>query len=126
MLDDVKKRLESFGYAVTDADAWVLDFIIKKVENHIKNQCNTSIVPEGLYQIAVDMAVGEFLLGKKNIGQLTGFDLDAAIKSIQEGDTNITYAFGNGSMTPEERLNQLIDYLMHPEADFVSYRCLKW
>jgi len=126
MLDDVKKRLESFGYTVTDADAWVLDFIIKKVENHIKNQCNTSTVPEGLYEIAVDMAVGEFLLGKKNIGQLTGFDLDAAIKSIQEGDTNITYAFGNGSMTPEERLNQLIDYLMHPEADFVSYRCLKW
>ena len=35
MLDDVKKRLESFGYIVTDADAWVLDFIIKKVENHI-------------------------------------------------------------------------------------------
>ena len=126
MLDDVKKRLESFGYEVTEADAWVLDFIIKKVENHIKNQCNTSTVPEGLYEIAVDMAVGEFLLGKKNIGQLTGFDLDAAIKSIQEGDTNITYAFGNGSMTPEERLNQLIDYLMHPEADFVSYRCLKW
>lgn len=126
MLDDVKKRLESFGYTVTDADAWVLDFIIKKVENHIKNQCNTSTVSEGLYEIAVDMAVGEFLLGKKNIGQLTGFDLDAAIKSIQEGDTNITYAFGNGSMTPEERLNQLITYLMHPEADFVSYRCLKW
>ena len=30
MLDDVKKRLESFGYIVTDADGWVLDFIIKK------------------------------------------------------------------------------------------------
>ena len=67
MLDDVKKRLESFGYIVTDADAWVLDFIIKKVENHIKNQCNTSTVPEGLYEIAVDMAVGEFYLVKRTL-----------------------------------------------------------
>lgn len=126
MLDDVKKRLESFGYLTTDADAWVLDFIIQKVENHIKNQCNTLTVPEALHQIAVDMAVGEFLLGKKSIGQLTGFNFEAAVKSIQEGDTNITFALGSGSMTPEERMNALISFLMHSETDFASYRCIKW
>lgn len=126
MLDDVKKRLESFGYIVTDADTWVLGFIIQKVENHIKSQCNTSTVPEELHQTSVDMVVGEFLLGKKSMGQLIGFDLDAAVKSIQEGDTNITFAFGSGSMTPEERLDALIGFLMHSETNFASYRCMKW
>jgi len=126
MLEDVTNRLASFGYAVTETDSWMLGFIIQKVENHIKNQCNTSTIPEGLHEIAVDMVVGEFLLGKKSIGQLTGFDLDAAVKSIQEGDTNVTFALGEGSKTPEGRLDALIGFLMHGEADFASYRCIKW
>ncbi len=126
MLDDVKKRLESFGYVITEADSWILDFIIQKVESHIKNQCNTVTVPVGLHQVAVDMAVGEFLLGKKSIGQLTGFDLETAVKSIQEGDTNITFAIGEGSKTPEARLDALISFLMHPEDNYASYRCIKW
>jgi len=127
MLDDVKKRLESFGYIVTDADAWVLDFIIKKVENHIKNQCNTSTVPEELHEIAIDMVVGEFLLNKKSRGQLEGFDLEAAVKQIHEGDTSVTFAIGDGSKTPEERLDELILYLMnYGKGKFASYRCIKW
>ena len=127
MLDDVKKRLESFGYIVTDADGWVLDFIIKKVENHIKNQCNTSTVPEELHEIAVDMVVGEFLLNKKSRGQLEGFDLEAAVKQIHEGDTSVTFAIGDGSKTPEERLDELILYLMnYGKEKFAAYRCIKW
>ena len=46
MLEDVTARLVSFSYIVTEGDAWMLNFIIQKVENHIKNQCNTSTVPE--------------------------------------------------------------------------------
>ena len=134
MLEDVTARLASFGYIVTDADAWVLDFIIKKVENHIKNDCGvydsgtlTIVIPAGLHNIAVDMVVGEFLLSKKSTGQLTGFDLSAAVKQIQEGDTNITYAIGSGDSTPEQRLDILISYLMnHGKGEFASYRCFKW
>lgn len=127
MLEDVKARLASFGYTVTEADAWILDFIIQKVENHIKNQCNTSAVPEGLYEIAVDMAVGEFLLNKKSMGNLAGFNLETAIKQIQEGDTSITYAIGDGDLTPEKRLDLLIDYLMNRgKNELLSYRCIKW
>jgi len=127
MLDDVKKRLESFGYTVTDADAWVLDFIIQKVENQIKNECNVDAVPDGLHNIAVDMVVGEFLLNKKSRGQLEGFDLEAAVKQIHEGDTSVTFAIGDGSKTPEERLDELILYLMnYGKGKFAAYRCIKW
>lgn len=127
MLEDVKMRLESFGYTVTDADSWILNFIVQKVENHIKNECNISSIPDGLYDIAVDMVVGEFLLSKKSTGQLTGFDLSAAIKQIEEGDTSITYAIGSGDSTPEQRLDALISYLMNNgKNEFVSYRRVKW
>jgi len=127
MLEDVIARLASFGYEVTVGDSWGLDFIIQKVENHIKNDCNVDAVPEGLHNVAVDMVVGEFLLSKKSTGQLTGFNLDAAIKQIQEGDTSVTFAIGEGDSTPEKRLDVLISYLMnYGKSDFASYRCFKW
>lgn len=127
MLEDVKERLASFDYQVTEADSWMLTFLIQKVENHIKNICNVSTIPEELLNIAIDMVVGEFLLNKKSIGSLKGFDLEAAIKQIQEGDTSITYAIGDGDLTPEKRLDLLIDYLMNRgKNELLSYRCIKW
>lgn len=129
MLEDVIDRLKSFGYTVTEADSWVLGFIIDKVENHIKNSCNILTIPDGLYQIAVDMAVGNFLFEKKAVDadSLAGIDLSAAVKQIQEGDTSVTYAIGEGSRTPEQRLDAVISWLMsHGEKDFVSYRRLVW
>ena len=124
MLEDVTKRLESFGYEVIEDDTWVLEFIIQKVENYIKNNCNIDTIPEELHQIAVDMSVGEFLLNKKSTGQLTGIDLEAAIKQIQEGDTTVAFAIDS---TPEERLDNLISHLLnYGKGSFASYRCIKW
>lgn len=129
MIDDVVKRLDSYGYVVETSDTWVLPFIVEKVENHIKNRCNISEIPGELYQIAVDMVCGYFLQEKKAVNpeRLTGFDLDAAIKQISEGDTTVTFALGEGSTTPEQRLDTLITYLItYGEKELVSYRCLKW
>ena len=126
---DVGKLLQSFGYELQDGDDWLLGFCIQKVENSIKNECNVSSVPCGLKKVASQMVVGEFLFAKKGIGQLQGLeiDIDAAVKQIQEGDTNVTFAFGNGSMTPEQRLDSLIAYLMvSGKSQFVRYRRLKW
>ena len=126
MLEDVKERLASFDYQVTEADSWMLTFLIQKVENHIKNTCNVSTIPEELLNIAIDMAVGEFLLNKKSMGNLAGFNLETAIKQIQEGDTSITYAIGDGDLTPEKRLDLLINYLMDHDKELISHRCIKW
>ena len=127
MIEEVKARLGSFGYEATESDEWMLTFLVQKVENHIKNITNRFQVPEGLFNIAVDMVVGEFLLNKKSIGSLEGFDLEVAIKQIQEGDTSITYAIGDGDLTPEKRLDLLIDYLInHGKNELLSYRSIKW
>lgn len=110
------------------ADDPLLDIALNNVQWRIKNLSNLSEIPEGLESLAVSMAVGEYLNMKKCSGQLEGFDLDAAaVKSIQEGDTNITFALGEGSSTPEQRLNSLIDYLINGRiGEIYRYRRLVW
>ena len=126
LADDIKARLETFGYVCTGNDDWLIDFTTLKIENDIKTQCNTDIIPEELYQTKVDMIVGEFLFAKKNMGQLPELDLAAAVKSIQEGDTNITFAIGSGSSTPEQRFDAIVNSLRNPSINFGSFRRIKW
>jgi hypothetical protein len=124
MFEDVVKRLASLGYTVDEtADAWVIDFCIDKVTNTILNDCNIDAIPDGLYQIAIDMVCGEFLFAKKGSGQLDNFNVEAAVKSIKEGDTQVTYAISDTSIT----LDGLIDWLRtNGQAQFVTYRRLVW
>lgn len=127
MLEDVTKKLASIGYIVIEADTWPLTFIITNVEKYIKSECNLEVVPDGLHNIAVDMVAGEFLLGKKSTGQLTGIDISAVEKSIQEGDTSVTYAIGSGDKTPEKRLDELISFLINNgKGSLASYRTFSW
>ena len=119
MLERIKERLRSIGYAVKDSDDIAINFAMQKVENTIKNDCNISAIPDGLMHIAIDMVVGEFLISKKTFApnDLLNFNLDSAIKQIQEGDTNISFAVGEGSKTDEQRLDSFIDYLLNYGRD---------
>lgn len=127
--ETVKNRLKSFGYEVKEDDEFSLTFCIEKVRSTIRNEINRQDVPERLEHIAVDMAVGEFLLSKKTFApnDLVGFDLDYAVKQIQTGDTNTVFATGEGSLTPEQRLTTFINYLLsYGRNEFNSFRRLKW
>ena len=129
MLERVKERLESLGYALKDGDEVILTFSIQKVENTIKNDCNVPSIPDGLMNIAIDMAIGEFLTAKKTFSpdDIAGLDLDFAVKQIQEGDTNTVFATGEASLTPEQRLNNFLNYLLaHGRDEFSCYRRLRW
>ena len=129
MLDMVKERLQSFGYTVQNEDEIILNFCISKVENTIKNDCNVTSIPDGLLNIAVDMAVGEFLTAKKTFSpdSIAELDLDCAVKQIQVGDTNTVFATGDGNMTAEQRLNAFISYLLtYGKSEFACYRKIRW
>lgn len=129
MLERVKERLESFGYVLKDGDEVILTFSIQKVEKTIKSDCNVFSIPDGLANIAVDMAIGEFLTAKKTFSpdDIAGLDLDFAVKQIQEGDTNTVFATGEGTLTPEQRLNNFLNYLLtHGWDEFSCYRRLRW
>lgn len=128
-VDTVKERLKSFGYEVKESDEFSLTFCVEKVRSTIKNEINWQDVPEGLEHIAVDMAVGEFLLAKKTFApdDLASFDLDYAVKQIQTGDTNTVFAVGDASLTPEQRLTTFINYLLsYGKAEFNSFRRIRW
>lgn len=129
MVEQARGRLESFGYLLKDGDEVILAFSLQKVENTIKNDCNVSSVPKGLVSIAIDMAVGEFLTAKKAFtpDDIAGLNLDYAIKQIQVGDTNTVFATGEGNLTPEQRLNSFLSYLLtHGRDEFSCYRKLRW
>ena len=122
----VLKRLESFGYEVTNEDNWMIQFASEKVANNIMNRCNVSSVPDGLFHIAVDMTCGEFLLAMKQTGRLnlSDLDLNGAITSIKEGDVQVNFANGQSD---EEKLNSFLNYLSHgKDGELVCYRKLKW
>ena len=128
-VETVKKRLESFGYEVKADDEFALTFCVGKVSSSIINDINWKEVPEGLEHIAVDMAAGEFLLSKKTFApdDLTGLDLDYAVKQIQTGDTNTVFGVGEGTQTPEQRLTTFINYLLsYGKAEFSSFRRIRW
>lgn len=129
MLERVKERLQSLGYTVKDSDDIAINFAMQKVENTIKNDCNISAIPDGLIHVAINMVVGEFLMSKKTFApsDLLNFNLDSAVKQIQEGDTNISFAVGEGSKTDEQRLDSFIDYLLNYGRDeFITYRRFRW
>ncbi len=129
MLDLLKKRLVSFGYELKYEDESALAFSVQKVENTIKNDCGISSVPDGLVNIAVDMAAGEFLTAKKAFApeSIAGLDLDFAVKSIQTGDTNVTYAVGDGCLASEQRLDNFISHLLtYGREEFSRYRRIIW
>lgn len=129
MLEQVKERLQSFGYELQEGDEFSLNFCVQKVENTIKNDCNVPAIPDGLRNIAVDMAVGEFLTAKKTFSpnSIAGLDFDAAVKQIQTGDTNIVFAVGEGCLTTEQRLDNFVSYLLtYGREQFSCYRRIRW
>lgn len=123
-IDDVKHNLKSYGYIATSGDDWLINFCIEKVNEHIKSFTNQSKVPAGLKYVALDMATGEVLSAKKQSGELTAITFEAVAKSIQEGDTIVTYAT---DVSPEKQFDMMIDRMIHGhQAQLVSYRRLKW
>lgn len=127
MREDVVTLLAALGVAGA-AENPLLDLVINQVQWRIKNLTNLQEVPEGLVGLAVQMAAGEFLSMLKGSGQLEGFELEeAAIKQIQEGDTNTVFSVGDGSYTPEQRLDSLIDFLINGRVgEIYRYRKMVW
>ena len=69
----------------------------------------------------------QFLYYKKNSGSLEGFNYDAVIKSIKEGDTTLTYAVGQGEDTPENRFDAFVKKLELGYDKWITpHRRIRW
>lgn len=131
MLEQVKERLVSLGVNLSiepaSTDDYLINFAVKKTVDHINSQTNLNIVPDGLTNVAIDMAVGEFLFTKKSMGLLdvSSLDFSAVTKRIKDGDTDVEFAI-DAKTTPEAQFNAFLNYLQHNEVDFTRYRVLLW
>ncbi len=125
ILDKVTGRLESLGYIVESLDTAALRYDIDKAESDLKARTNLSELPEGLLYVWIDMAAGLFLSDRKAVGALgESYDFAAAVKSVSEGDTSVT--FGDAS-TVDNQFNALLAKMIHPNADIIArYRRLVW
>ena len=126
MTESVVNRLVSFGYDPTENDAWMIAYTMKGTVNHVLNEINHTTVPEGLFEVVVDMVCGEVLNAKFLTGQLDmlNLDLDGMIQSVSEGDTTVSFS-ADGS--DEAKLKGLLSWLIHGKgSDLICYRRMRW
>ena len=131
MLELVKQRLVDLGFATSNEpgilDNNLLAYAIEKVEFYIQARTNLKLVPQELTNVAIDMAVGEFLFAKHASGQLdlSRINFEAVVKRVQDGDTDVTYAVSD-SYSPEAKFNLFIEQLRHGGVKWSDYRVIKW
>lgn len=124
---DVIDRLSQLGYMATADDNDQIDFELQKIINYTLNYCNIQEVPEIVELRLIDRVCGEFLFYKKNSGSLEGFNYDAVIKQIKEGDTTIQWAVGQGEDTPENRFDSFVKQLERGFDKWITpHRRLRW
>ena len=125
--EQIIKRLKMLGYVATATDSDNIDYELDKTLNYVKNYCNITTIPEILDPRIIDRVCGDFLFYKKNSGSLEGFNYDAVIKSIKEGDTTLTYAVGQGEDTPENRFDAFVKSLDRGFDKWITpHRRLRW
>lgn len=126
-LREVFKLIQAIGYTMTEGDSWLVGFCVQKTEQEIKNACNVQSVPNGLYKCAIGLVVADFLTMKKASGNLDAeaLNLEPVVKSLQEGDTEISYATET-VMSGEQRLTMFLNACYQGREQFACYRRLKW
>ena len=124
--ENVMERLVSFGYIPAEEDAWIIAYNTKGSVNHVLNEINHKTVPDGLFEVVVDMICGEVLNAKFLSGQLDleGLDLDGMIQSVKQGDTQVNFS-AEGS--DEAKLKGLLSWLIQGKgSDLLCYRKMRW
>lgn len=125
--EQVISRLKMLGYNATVDDNNHIEFELTKTINYVKNYCNITDIPEILDYRIIDKICADFLYYKKNSGSLEGFNYDAVIKSIKEGDTTIQYAVGQGEDTAENRFDAFVKQLERGFDKWITpHRRLRW
>lgn len=125
--ENIIARLAQLGYVATEADHDAIDYELNEITNYTLNYCNITKVPEIVEPRLIDRVCSYFLYYKKNSGSLEGFNYDAVIKEIKEGDTTVKYAVGQGEDTPENRFDAFVKKLELGYDKWITpHRRLRW
>ena len=125
-VEAVLGQLNAFGVPVAEDDSFLIALAIDRAINTIFNDCNIHELPEGLFNVAVDMSCGEFMNILKNLNKLDidGIDLSGSVTQIKEGDTSVTF---DASTTDEAKVTAFIHHLLYDrKGELVCYRKIRW
>ena len=126
--NDVISRLEMLGYVVKSEDMKAINYELNKAVAYALNYCNIEYVPTIVNYKIIDVVASWFLYFKKNSGQLEGFNYDAVIRQIKEGDTTLTYGtYASSGETEETRFDKFVKQLKQTLDKWLTpYRRLRW
>lgn len=120
----IKERLLQLGYTATENDDAAIEFAIRKVAEHVYNQCAITSIPEGLEPFAVDAVCGEFLGVLRNIGKLDeSYNIEQGVSAIKVGDTNVSLNGQSKDVLLDAMLKSLSDGL---EREMLCFRKIRW
>lgn len=127
--DRVKERLSTLGYTASDDDDTALDFLISLTTENVLNFIYASEIPEELEYTVINYVAARFLAEKIRTADVTdgyveGFNLDAAVGSLSEGDVSITYK--DSADVKGAFLTYLDGLVAKLNKDLISFRRLRW
>ncbi len=119
------EMLNCFG--ASEINTGLLEQAVELVTSKILNICHTKRIPEDAESVAVNIICGEYLKNAKAFNLLgDNFSFESAVKSINVGDTAVTFAL-NESSTPEQKFDETVKQMCKiDKAYFRKYRCLVW
>ena len=125
LTEEIKNRLTSLGYTITDVDDKSIKFHIEKVEHYILHWCSIDEIPSCLKYVVIERVCGEFLLEKASFNQLDDSIVSTLVKSTKLGDTEINYQVG--ATTPLDILrSQCKNMTTYGLSDLYAHRRLPW
>jgi len=117
-------RLGELGITPPAEDERLLENALKEARLRLLAAIGHDELPGELKSTALDMAAGAYLLFRKSVGKLDGFDQEHAVRQISQGDTSLTYAIAAEQKSP---VDALIEKLGTPPAALVNrWRRLRW
>lgn len=127
LLDEIRTYLLYIGYDAT-VDKDFLSFVLDYWLDYIVVQTNNSVIDPRCDTAIVEKVAAEFLMRKKNMGLLEGFDYDRGVKAITEGDTKVEYLTGDDAQTSESRFNKCLNEMIRGfDKKVISpFRKLRW
>lgn len=122
ILAKVRSLLSAAGVEVAEDDV-ALSFVLDAVVSEILNRTNQDEVPEGLYTVVVMRTSGVYLRNLKAAGKLE-IEFEAAVKSLSEGDTSVTFSDSDSS---EAQFDTLVSgWEAYGDDQLNRYRRLVW
>lgn len=128
-IEIVVERLSHFKVEVDAEKKPILQYLLEKTEQRIKNLCNVDEIPEGLEKLVIDMTAAAYISDVDRLYKLVDVELseEAMIKEIAEGDTRIEFRDKPTEQTFDTQLSEIVDKLAKENMDeIIKYRRLCW